>query len=138
MANSYSSALRGPVKPQSNSTADASVDDDVQYTYRDGRAEPVAPVEGGSGRKVVADCSSAADLDTLSVSVSGNAAQSTGRSSRPGAPVDPLDAPARSAVARVARDDDIPAEAGKRRLPVQAQATDGHSIVFTFRFITDE
>ena len=118
VANSYSSALRGPVKPQSNSTADASIDDDVQYTYRDGRAEPVAPVEGGSGRRVVDGCSSAADLDTPSVSVSGQAAGSAGCSSRPGAEVEPLDSPARPPTALVARDDAIPAWAIVRRRSV--------------------
>ena len=33
MANSYSNALRGSTKPQSSSTADASIDNDQRYAY---------------------------------------------------------------------------------------------------------
>ena len=35
MANSYSNALRGSTKPKSSSTADASIDNDQRYAYRD-------------------------------------------------------------------------------------------------------
>ncbi len=125
VANSYSGKLRGPAKPQNSSTAEASIDDDTQYAYRDGRVEPVA--KGGSGQRFVAGSSSTGDPDTPSVVTaggSGHAAESAGCSSRPGAEVEPLDPPARSAVAHVARDDATPAEAGKSLQPVQAQATD--------------
>ena len=118
------------MKEQQSSTAETAIDDDTQYdtqyAYRDGGVEPV---EGGSGRRVEASGSCTGDLDTplvVTTGVSGHAAESAGCSSRPATEVEPLDLPARPPNALVARDDAIPAEAGKCLPPqvVQAQATD--------------
>ena len=98
-ANTYSSAVRGGNDKQQSSMAEASIDDDSQYVYRDGG---VKLVEGGSGQR----------------GVSGHAAESAGCSSRPGAEVEPLDSPARPPTALVARDDAIPAWAIVRRRSV--------------------
>ena len=75
MANSYSNALRGSSKPQSSSSADTSIDDGAQYTYRDGGVESA---EGGSGQRVVSGCSSTGDPDTRLVVTTDVLMQSTG------------------------------------------------------------
>ena len=56
------------MKQQRSSTAEASIDDDQQYAYRDGGVEPG---EGGSGRRVVSGGSSTGDPDTPSVVTTG-------------------------------------------------------------------
>ena len=105
MANSYSSALRGSSKQQASSTAEASIDEDRQYAYRDGRVEQV---EVGSRRRVAAGGSSTGDLDTRSAGTTDvpmHAAESAGCGFPPAADVDTLDPPARPPAAHVARDD---------------------------------
>ena len=125
--DTYSSAVRAGSKLQESSTAEASIDDNRQYVYRDGGVEPV---EGGSGRRVVSGGSSAGDPDTPSVVTTGMSVHAAGSAagcrSRPGAEVDPLYPPARPPTALVASGcSSIPAETGNRLPPpVEAQATD--------------
>ena len=102
-----------------SSTAEASIDEDIQYAYRDGGVEQV---KVGSGRRVAASGSSTGDLDTRSAGTNDvpmYAAERAGCGFPPAADVAPLD-PA----AHVARDDSIPAEADERSAqPVEDKST---------------
>ena len=64
IANSYSKALRGSAARRDASTAEASVNGDERYTYRDGGVEVVG---GGSGQTVASGVSGPGDPVTSSV-----------------------------------------------------------------------